>query len=336
VHRSLLLTTAALAALFPAALRAHDVAAAMATAAQALLNALDDTQRRQATFVFADAERENWHFIPRERRGLPLKAMNAAQRELATALLSTALSERGLATAQTIISLETVLAAIEKDPVRRDPEKYFFSIFGAPGTAPWGWRCEGHHISLNVTVAGSSVVVSTPHFFGSNPAEVRSGPMKGVRALGRDEDLGRAFVRSLDATQRPVAIIRADAPGDIFSVPGRDDTKPAGIPWSQLTSTQQTALLELVKFYVGRFRPELAADALEHLATAGQSGLHFAWAGGLEPGDAHYYRIQSDWFVIEYDNVQNGANHAHTVWREFGKEFGRDALAEHYRAAHTR
>src|SRR5688572_25465110 len=186
----------------PAVAAAHDVAADMTRAASALLSSLDAEQRKVAVFTFADAERENWHFVPRDRRGLPLKDMTPAQRELAHTLLASALSERGHTTARHIISLETVLAEIENDPARRDPEKYFFSIFGAPGPDPWGWRCEGHHLAINLTVAGGNVVIATPHFFGANPAEVRSGQRKGFRALGSDEDLGRAFVQSLRPEQR--------------------------------------------------------------------------------------------------------------------------------------
>lgn len=307
----------------------------MAQSATALLASLNDEQRALAVFSFADAERVNWHFVPRTRQGLPLKKMSAAQRELAHALLATALSERGHATARNIISLEEVLAALENNPVRRDPENYFFSLFGTPGPEPWGWRCEGHHLAINLTIAGSNVVVTTPHFFGANPAEVRSGPRQGFRALGDEEDRGREFLRSLSAAQQRTAIISADAPGEVLNVPGRNDSKPAGIAWRELDESQRQALLALVRFYVERFRPELAADAMNHLESAGREGLHFAWAGGSERGERHYYRVQTDWFVVEYDNTQDGANHVHTVWREFGREFGADVLAEHYRTAHA-
>jgi hypothetical protein len=325
----------ALCLLFPAAAAAHDVATEMSRAADKFLQSLDAEQRKIAVFSFADAERKDWHFVPRERRGLPLKQMKPAQRELAHALLATALSERGHTTARTIISLENVLAEIENNPTRRDPEKYYFTIFGAPDArAPWGWRCEGHHLAVNVTVAGANVVITTPHFFGANPAQVRSGPHAGLRTLGADEDLGRAFVKSLSAEQRKAAIIQSDAPDDIFNVPGRTDSKPEGIAWPQLDAAQRDALLKLVRHYIERFRPELSGDAMRELAHIGVDGLHFAWAGSLEPGERHYYRIQTAGFVIEYDNTQNGANHVHTVWREFGREFGRDALAEHHRVAH--
>lgn len=308
----------------------------MARAAEVWLAALDGEQRALAAFPFAAGERENWHFIPRERRGLPLKQMTPTQRERAQKLLATALSTRGHTMVQEIASLESVLAEMERDPVRRDPEKYFFSVFGTPGTDPWGWRYEGHHVSLNITVAGNNVVVATPQFFGSNPAEVRSGPRQGFRALGAEEDMGRALLKSLSADQRKVALIAEKAPADVINVPGRSETTPQGIAWTALDAKQRDAAMALVRYYVERFRPEIAGDALTRLAEIGAGALHFAWAGGLELGEPHYYRLQSDWFVVEYDNTQNDANHAHTVWREFGHEFGHDVLAEHYQTAHAR
>ncbi len=272
----------------------------MTTAAQALLKSLDADQQKLAVFTFADAERENWHFIPRNRPGLPLKQMTPAQRDLANALLASALSARGLATAHNIMSLEAVLAELEHNPGFRDPEKYYFSIFGTPGADPWGWRCEGHHVSINITVAAGNVVVTTPQFFGANPAEVRSGPRTGFRALASEEDRGRALVRSLTEPQRRVAIIMEQAPGEVINIPGRNDTKPQGIAWSALDAGQRDALLQLARYYVERFRPAIAEDAMRRLEDNRLDALHFAWAGGLESGEPHYYRLQSDWFVVEY------------------------------------
>jgi hypothetical protein len=321
--------------LLPAIAQGHDVAAYMARAAEAFVSSLSVEQRTQVLLPFADVERENWHYIPRARRGLPFKQMTPEQRELARGLLASALSERGRATVENITSLETILAAIEHNPQRRDPENYFFSVFGTPGPEqPWGWRCEGHHISINLTIAGDNIVYTTPQFFGANPAEVRSGPRTGFRALAAEEDLGRAFVRSLTPEQRKAAVISETAPGEIINVPGREESKPMGVAWNDLDVAQRDALKKLLQLYLERFRPELATDAMQRVEKLGLGQLHFAWAGGLEPHEPHYYRIQADWFVLEYDCTQDGANHIHTVWREFGRDFGRDVLAEHYRAAH--
>jgi hypothetical protein len=319
--------------------RAHDASAEMAAAATAFLSALSDEQKGKATFDFAGKDRTDWHFIPRARKGISIKEMTYEQRLLAHALLATGLSHRGYAKAVSIMSLEAVLAELEKGrpggPVR-DPEQYFVSIFGKPGTEPWGWRVEGHHLALNFTSAGGAAPVMTPSFFGTNPGEVKEGPRAGTRLLGVEEELGRSLVKSLTADQKKKAIILAEAPKEIFNVPGRNDTKPEGIAWADLNNQQREMLFKLVSEYVGRHRPDVAAEDLKRLEKAGYGTLHFAWAGGVERGEPHYYRVQSGNFVLEYDNVQNGANHVHSVWRDFDREIGADLLAEHYKPAHKK
>lgn len=321
-------------------LRAHDAGEEMTQAARQLLAALTPEQQARATFEFADAERVNWHFIPRVRKGLPMKEMTPEQRLLTHALLASGLSHRGYGKAVSIMSLEAILAILEKDraggPVR-DPELYFVSIFGQPGTkAPWGWRLEGHHLALNFTLAdGTSTPTVTPSFFGTNPGEVRTGPRAGTRILGVEEDLGRELVKSLDETQRKTAVILAEAPKEIFNDPKRvDPTKPEGLPHPQLTKPQQTLLARLIKEYLQRHRPDIAAEEWARLEKAGLDTLQFAWAGGLEPGQPHYYRVQSATFVLEYDNTQNDANHVHSIWRNFGRDFGADALGRHVAESH--
>lgn len=319
----------------------------MTLAAKSFLSALGDEQKARATFDF-DApfdeatlaqpslppkdERSNWHFVPRPRRGLPIKDMTTEQRLLAHGLLATGLSHRGYGKAVGIMSLESVLAALENNPQRRDPELYFFSIFGTPGKEPWAWRVEGHHLSLNHTIAAGEIVM-TPGFFGTNPGEVKQGPRAGTRLLEAEEELGRALVKSLDETQRKQAVILETAPKEILNVPGRNDSKPEGIPWTGLTEPQREILAKLVREYLFRHRADVAAE--EFAKVMAKSGtLHFAWAGGLERGQPHYYRVQGGTFVLEYDNVQNGANHVHSVWRDFDRDFGADILAEHYKSAH--
>jgi hypothetical protein len=333
--RSLLLLILALASA-PLA-RSHDADAEMAAAATAFLAALSEDQKSKVTFDFAGKERTDWHFIPRTRKGLSLKEMSYEQRLLAHALLATGLSHRGYAKAVSIMSLEAILAELEKGRgggAVRDPELYFVSIFGQPGKEPWGWRVEGHHLALNFTAAGGPAPVMTPSFFGTNPGEVKEGPRAGTRILGAEEEKGRALVKSLTPEQRKKAIILAEAPKEILNVPGRNDTKPEGIAWADLDNAQREQLLGLIGEYVGRHRPDVAAQEMARLK-AGEAGtLHFAWAGGLERGEPHYYRVQAGNFVLEYDNVQGGANHVHSVWRDFDREFGADLLAEHYKTAH--
>jgi hypothetical protein len=310
----------------------------MAQAANNLLAALSPEQRAKASFEFKDEERYNWHFIPRDRKGLPLKEMDHAQRALAHALLSTGLGQRGYVEAVTIISLEQILKEMEqgKGPAR-DPERYFFSIFGKPGpTGIWGWRVEGHHLSLNFTLADGRPASAGPAFFGTNPGEVREGQRKGLRVLAAEEDMGRALVKSLDESQRKAAVVPGAAPGEMITKNDRkvSFTDPAGVTYEQLNPQQRQALLSLVDLYARRLRTEMAEQDLRKVMDAGVEKIRFAWAGGLERGEPHYYRIVGPTFLVEYDNTQNNANHIHTVWRDFSNDFGEDVLKKHYDQAH--
>jgi hypothetical protein len=312
----------------------------MTDAAQNFLKALPPELKAKAQFQMSDAERVNWHFIPRARKGLSIKEMTQGQRLLAHALLVTGLSQRGYQEAVSIMSLEEILAELEKGrtgtPVR-DPEAYYFSIFGEPGTPEgWGWRLEGHHLSLNFTARKDEVLSMTPSFFGTNPGEVREGPRAGTRILGQEEEMGRALVKSLSEDQKKSAIVLAEAPKELLNVPGRNElTKPEGIPQSQLTAEQKAALTSLIKEYLGRHRTELAADDWSNIEKSGLDKVYFAWAGGLDRGQPHYYRVQGPTFVLEYDNTQNNANHVHSLWRDATNDFGADLLKQHYEQSHA-
>lgn len=322
-------------------LRAHPEhlpAEQMAEAAQAWLDSLDASQRSRAVFALQDDERENWHFVPRARKGVPLKEMSAAQGKLARELVAAGLSDRAVITTDAIIALEDVLHVMENAP-RRDRGLYFFSVFGAPSAeGTWGWRLEGHHLSVNFLIIEGTKYSVTPMFFGANPAEVRiDHAQKGLRALAAEEDRARALMASLDPAQRQNAIISDRAPADIITGNDREAklAQPSGLPYAAMTPAQQAALRELVAVYARRLRPELARSELEAIADRGWNHVHFAWAGGTERGQPHYYRIHGPEFVIEYDNVQNGANHIHTTWRDFKGDFGRDLLREHHLEAHS-
>ena len=315
--------------------------AAMSAAATRFLESLNGEQRQRATFAFDGDERTHWNFIPTEifpRNGLTLGQMNQPQRTLAHDLLRTGLSQRGYMTATQVMELEKILAALENaQPLRpnrfaRDPERYFFSIFGSPSTQnTWGWRVEGHHMSLHFTVVGGKLVAGSPSFFGSNPAEVREGPRKGTRVLGPEEDAARSLIESLDASQRERAIINTTAPNDIVTMASVkiDPLSPVGIPASALTAAQLPLLRKLIDVYTGKMADDIAADRLARIEKAGWDRVAFAWAGPLERGQKHYYRVQGPTFLIEYDNTQNDGNHIHSVWREFHGDFGVDLLREH-------
>src|SRR5689334_5079921 len=315
-------------------------AGSMATAAKALLDSLTPDQRKQATFGFDTSERRHWNFIPDEtfpRNGLPLKAMTEPQRKLAHALLRTGLSERGYMTYTQIIALEDILKATEGgQQMARDRDAYRFAVFGTPSNqGAWGWRVEGHHVSLHFDVANGSAVSSTPSFAGSNPAEVRSGPLKGQRTLAGLEDSARTLVTALDAGERSAAIINNVAPGEILTTNKLeiDPLSPVGLKASGMTPAHRDLLMKVLDSYAGLMAPDIAADRLARIQKAGFENVAFAWAGPIERGQKHYYRVQGPTFLIEFDNTQNDGNHVHSVWRDFQGDFGRDLLREHLRSS---
>jgi hypothetical protein len=312
--------------------------AEMATAAKKLLDSLSPEQMATLGFDFKAAERMNWHFIPKPRKGLTLKDMSEDQRALAKALLSSGVSEKANNKIMTIMSLELILKDMEKGTgPRRDPEMYYWSVFGTPdGKSPWGWRVEGHHVSINFTVISDNEVVAAPVFLGDNPADVKEGPRKGLRVLAEEEDMGRAFVKSLTADQFKKALFLQTAPPEIITKADRQAVlqKFEGIPYNDLTHEQKLALFNLIRLYADRLRPELSADDLKHVTDAGLDKIYFAWAGGTNPGEPHYYRIHGPNFLVEYDDTQNNANHIHTVWRDLDNDFGGDLLKKHYEQEH--
>ena len=306
----------------------------MAEAANDFLAALKPEQKAKATFDLKDVERSNWNFVPLTRKGLTFKEMTPGQRLLGQALLNSGLSQRGYMKATTIMSLDDVLKEMEQGSgPTRDPELYYVSIFGKPGeTGTWGWRVEGHHLSLNFTIVDGTNITVTPSFFGSNPAEVRQGPRIGLRVLGVEDDLGHQLVKSFNDEQKRIAIYTNNAPREIIT--GNDRKAklltPTGLTASKMEKPQQELLRQIIEEYVRRYRPELADDDLKKIESGGWEKISFAWAGGVEPGQGHYYRVQGPTFLMEFDNTQNNANHIHTVWRDLQNDFGDDLLRKHY------
>jgi hypothetical protein len=347
---ALLLSTAAANAFAQAVAPAHAGVSAerpqrastqMVAAANRLLGALTPEQRGRATFALDDsAERARFNFVPTEtfpRKGLQLREMSEPQRKLAHELLKSGLSDYGYFTYTQIMALEDILKLLEQ-PARfeRDKEKYFVSVFGTPAEkGAWSWRFEGHHISLHYAMLDGKSIAS-PTFAGTNPAEVRDGPEKGKRILGQQEDAGRALLMALDATQRATATISAVAPNEIVTSNQLDikPLSPDGVKASAMTPAQRAALMHLLDTFVGLMTPEIAADRMARITAAGIGNIAFAWAGPVERGQKHYFRVQGPTFLIELDNTQNDGNHVHSIWRDFKDDFGRDLLREHIKASH--
>jgi hypothetical protein len=320
---------------------AHDQPSSTATAermrvcVERLLAAMPEAVRAKALRPFDDRDRLDWHYTPHSRNGVSFKDLDVGGRAAVHALLKQALSAGGHAKVVNIIELELVLRELETFGLMRDPERYHLTVYGTPQrTAPWGWRFEGHHISLNFTLDGDLPAADTPSFFGANPALVPKGPRKGLRVLAEEEDEARKLLAALTPAQRNSVVFEPQTYGEIVTSNSErvDPMKPVGVAAAQMDEAQRAQLMKLIEVYARNFEPGLAAARLARVREGGIEKIHFGWAGATERGRAHYYRVQGPLFLIEYDCSQNGGNHIHTVWRDFSGDFGRDLLREHYQA----
>jgi hypothetical protein len=329
--RRLVLAAASFLPFGSASAQTVDAGQRIAEAADRFLASLDDARRQQAMVAFDSGNRRDWHYIPRGRQGLTLGEMKPAQRDQAHALFATVLNERGLQAIENVRIVEGVLR--ESQGSFRDPDRYYVTIFGTPGRFPWGWRLEGHHLSLNVALPAAGRITATPFFLGSHPAMVRDGPHKGLRPLGAAEDLARQLMASLSDGQRRTAIIAERAFGDIVASPGRehDLAQPVGLQLSSMEGTARSLVEALIDRFAGTLAADLAAVQKRRVIEQELGRFRFAWAGPLAPGQAHYFRVHGPVTLIEHDNTQNNANHIHSVWRDLSADFGSDVLADHYR-----
>lgn len=307
-------------------------------AAREFLASLSPELRKAASFPANAPERRAWNYVPMDRVGVSMLQLDDAQSEKLGPLLASALSPGGLLTARDVIKHENILRRVETeagiDATRRDPGRYTTAVFGTPGAvAPWAWRFEGHHLSVNVTRLPGQPPIVAPLFVGANPAIVKNGPNVGYRMLAAEEDLGRELVKMLTAQQRSRAMIQAEAFGEIVT---RNDPKVApletqGLAAADMSAGEQAQLRRLLDVYIGRMNEASAKDQWARIERAGFGKLHFGWAGGIEPGEPHYYRIHGPTALVEYDDTQNGANHIHTVYRDLERDLGGDVLGAHYR-----
>ena len=317
------------------------ISAAMVDASRRWLASLDSAQRSKATYHYMDGERIFWYYPPLNRHGLPLRDMNENQRSLAMALLATGLTDESAQQARLIIEHEEVLGPLEAEAGRvtwpRDPELYYWTIFGEPGRAePWGWRAEGHHLSVHYSVWGDQVIAVTPFFFGANPAEVPKGDKEGLRILSRREDIAIDLMATLDASQRSKAVIHNQAPWDIL---GYNSSKQPlhngeGLAAADMNGAQRELLMTLISEYVNGVPAPVAEQRLAQIRDAGLDDYRLVWAGGLDRSRDHYYRIHGGPFIVEFDNIQNGANHIHSVWRDVENDFAQDILRDHHLMYH--
>jgi hypothetical protein len=304
--------------------------AKMASAAEKFLAAMSPAQKTQATFAFDDAERLNWHFIPRERKGIPLRDLDGAALSAAHDLLQTGLSKAGYDQALSVMSLEEVLYLLEAGDratrrERRNPGKYYFSIFGTPSkSGRWGWRVEGHHLSLNYTIDNGDVIGSTPEFFGANPGVIDAGPGRSIRVLAPEEDIARQILKLCSADNAKVVLVETKAPDDLRGAnqPQADVTPAVGLSAKQMNPDQRKLLGELLSEYLRNMPADVEAKRRARVEKDGLDSISFAWWGGSERNQPYYYRVQGPSFLIEHNNTQNNANHIHSFWRDLAGDFG--------------
>ena len=317
-------------------MREESPAARMREAAAALLETMDSGQRELGALPFGDEAARRWlEYQPLPRPGACLALLSLAGRKAAHRLLATGLSEHCYAQAMVIVALEEVLDLQERGELGRHSGDYWVAVFGDPaGSDPWSWRFEGHHLSVTMTISGDAVSPA-PVFLGANPACVRYAGRPLARPLAPEEDLGRALLDALGPAGRAAAVVADRAPADLRSATHprvQSLLEPTGVGASALGPTPRALLSQLVALYLDRLPPELAAREAARVAP---SELHFAWEGPLTPGTQHYYRVQGDDLLIEYDNTSSDGNHAHTVLRRPRSDFGDDILAAHYRDTHA-
>ena len=311
-----------------------NIASDMAEYARDFLRSLHVEGQKLANLAFDDENRYDWHYFPRmgERQGIPYKSMTVPQSQLGHRLMSTALSHDGMSKALGVMYLDQILWEIERTEMR-DSELYYVTVFGDPSNeGNWGWRVEGHHLSLNVTIQDGEVISTSPIFMGANPARVRDGAQAGMEVLASEQELARRLLHLFDDEQREVVVYANRPSEDIETreIVQVEPGPPRGLSVREMTEAQSDLLIQLIEEYAYRIRPELADAEMAEIRRAGVEEIHFGWAGGNKFGEPHYYRIQGPTFLIEYDNQQNGANHIHSVWRDLTGDFGQDLLAQHY------
>lgn len=303
--------------------------------ASAFVSSLNEQQKAKTVFPFNEMNRYDWHYVPASmlgRTGYAIKDLDSSQKTLFYSLLQFFLSPEGYKRTQNIMSFEYVLKEMEPNNPHRIPENYFVSIYGNPGKdSVWAWKFTGHHIALNFTIVDNKLAFA-PFLFGSNPAEVKQGPQKGMRVIKDEEDLALELVNSLNAEQKKIALFQLKAFTDIVTTNAAQvaPLKPVGILLKDLNNDQKNLVNRIIVAYLSSMSLRLANARMNLVATEDKNDIRFGWAGGLVRGEPHYYRIQGKTFLIEFDNTQNNANHIHMVWRDFNGDYGADLLREHY------
>ena len=314
--------------------------APLSDAASSFLAALSADEHAQATRPFADPERLDIHYAPVDLEGLRHGGLDDPKHQAGEDLLARTLSARGFEKVRAIRLLERDVRALEAGLARpegfRDPGRYLWAFFGTPATdAPWGYRYEGHHLSLNVTAVPDKPAASLPLFLGAQPRKVPAGlPSAGIAALGTEEALARDLYASLDDDQRELATLPFEAGRGhmVGQVPTLTSPPPVGLPFPRMTAAQQGQLVALLREFATFWNAAIATERLAEIDAARET-LHFAFVARDDPPFSFYTRIQGQGLLLEIDNTAGG-DHVHAVWHRPGDDFGQSLLAAHLRQHH--
>ncbi len=316
--------------------------ALLRTTARAFLDTLGQAGRAAAVAPFAAADRTEWTYLPGPRPGIAVGDLTDAARDGLEELLRVTLSARGAERTRQVMHLDDILREVERSVgrsgwERRSSDRYWVRVLGDPDDEVWAWHLGGHHVGVHATVVDGTLAI-TPSFLGANPALVRGGPHAGLQVLREEEQLARDVLAGSGRGPAPgggrvagrARRHRHPARPRCRSRPGPGGAAP------RRTGRRAGATAPGAGTPVPR--PGTGAGGRRGV---GRDRGRRAWArspsrgpGPRSRGSAHYYAVRGETFLIEYDNTQDGANHAHTVWRDLQRDWGTDLLAEHHAAAH--
>jgi hypothetical protein len=268
--------------------------------------------------------------------------LTAAQRSAMMGLLQTTLSPDGYRKVTEIMRGDEVLRTGEGGGAPRGgppgggapggggvvfgEDEYYLAFLGTPSTTtPWMMQFGGHHLAINLTLAGSQASM-TPSLPAAQPATYTFEGRQ-IRPLGRENDKAFALIDALDAAQRGQAILNYRV-SDLVQGPGQDGRviQPEGIRASALSAPQQTMLLELVQEWVGIMNESFAELRMAEIR-ANLPQTYFAWSGPTTNGSLAYFRIQGPTVVIEYA-PQRSVDHIHTIYRDPTNDYGAKFVAK--------
>ena len=322
-------------------------------AAYTFINSLGPLQKRAALLSFDDTARIKWNNLPvglRARAGISVGNMTDEQRKLFHRILSVSLSSQGYLKATGIMHLDNLLN-VHYDSLYQQKKindtvhhflqslqwshrNFYLAFFGNPADAVWGFKVEGHHLSVNFTFVDNKLSV-TPFFIGTDPAEYSMGEYAGWRVLGQEEDLGIKLIQLLSPKQLQAAVISNEVPADIITAAesGKRLLPYQGIAAADMTRDQKSVLQYIIREFVFNMEYEKAVVEYDKIIKAGVDKIYFGWIGPVEESKAHYYVLNGPTFLIEFDNhgrLGTGI-HIHAIWREKINEFGEDVLKGHTR-----